>query len=63
MPPAGNPSLSAGTTTKPSARVVELRVFGGLTVQETASVLKVSTDTVGRDWSFAKSWLKRALKK
>jgi len=45
------------------ARVVELRVFGGLTVQETASVLKVSTDTVGRDWSFAKSWLKRALKK
>jgi len=45
------------------ARVVELRVFGGLTVQETAAVLKISTDTVGRDWSFAKSWLKRALKK
>jgi RNA polymerase sigma factor (TIGR02999 family) len=44
------------------ARVVEMRVFGGLSVQETASMLEVSVDTVGRDWSFAKSWLKRELK-
>jgi RNA polymerase sigma factor (TIGR02999 family) len=39
------------------ARVVELRFFGGLTLDETAEVLKVSADTVARDWDFAKSWL------
>jgi RNA polymerase sigma factor (TIGR02999 family) len=38
-------------------QVVELRFFGGLTVEETAEVLKVSTDTVLRDWKAAKSWL------
>jgi RNA polymerase sigma-70 factor (ECF subfamily) len=43
------------------ARIVELRFFGGLTVQETAATLDVSTDTVTRDWNFAKSWLKREL--
>lgn len=42
-------------------KVVELRFFGGLTIEETAAVLDVSTDTVTRDWAFAKSWLKRAL--
>jgi RNA polymerase sigma factor (TIGR02999 family) len=42
-------------------RVVELRFFGGLSVEETAEVLGVSTDTVTRDWNFAKSWLKREL--
>jgi RNA polymerase sigma factor (sigma-70 family) len=42
-------------------QVVELRFFGGLTVAETASVLQVSEDTVGRDWSFVKSWLRREL--
>jgi RNA polymerase sigma factor (TIGR02999 family) len=44
------------------AQVVELRFFGGLSVDETAEVLKTSADTVGRDWSFAKSWLKREIK-
>jgi RNA polymerase sigma factor (TIGR02999 family) len=39
------------------AKVVELRFFGGLSLQETAAVLNVSEDTVGRDWNFAKSWL------
>ncbi len=39
------------------ARVVELRFFGGLTLDEIAEVLQVSTDTVGRDWDFARTWL------
>jgi RNA polymerase sigma factor (TIGR02999 family) len=38
-------------------RVIELRFFGGLSVEETAEVLHVSTDTVKRDWSMAKLWL------
>jgi RNA polymerase sigma factor (TIGR02999 family) len=37
--------------------VVELRFFGGLTVKETAEVLKISPETVMRDWKFAKVWL------
>lgn len=43
------------------ARVVELRFFGGLTTEETAEVLKVSTVTVLRDWSTAKAWLYREM--
>ncbi len=42
-------------------RVVELRYFGGLSVAETAEVLKVSPDTVMRDWSLAKAWLYKTL--
>ena len=42
-------------------RVVELRYFGGLSVEETAEVLKVSPLTVTRDWRFAKTWLLREL--
>jgi RNA polymerase sigma factor (TIGR02999 family) len=45
-------------STRP-ARVVELRFFGGLTLQETADVLNVSVDTVARDWDFARTWLHR----
>ena len=45
------------------ARVVELRFFGGLTEEETAEVLKISSDTVMRDWKFAKVWLQRELAK
>ena len=44
------------------ARVVELRYFGGLSVEETAEVLGVSAATVTRDWSFAKLWLVRELR-
>ena len=43
------------------AKVVELRFFGGLTVEEVAEVLKVSTVTVLRDWAFAKAWLAREM--
>ena len=43
-------------------QVVEMRFFGGLSVEETAEVLKVSGPTVMRDWSTAKAWLYRELK-
>ncbi len=43
------------------SRVVELRFFGGLSVEETARALKVSPDTVMRDWKLAKAWLRREL--
>ena len=43
------------------AQVVELRFFGGLTVEECAEVLKVSPETVRRDWRLAKAWLLREL--
>jgi RNA polymerase sigma-70 factor (ECF subfamily) len=43
------------------SRIVELRFFGGLSVDETAEVLKVSTDTVLRDWRLAKLWLMREM--
>jgi RNA polymerase sigma factor (TIGR02999 family) len=43
------------------SRVVELRFFGGLSVEETAEVLKVSRRTVMREWSFAQAWLHREL--
>jgi RNA polymerase sigma factor (sigma-70 family) len=43
------------------SQIVELRFFGGLTVQETADVLKVSSETVMRDWKTAKVWLLREL--
>ena len=43
------------------SRVIELRFFGGLSVEETAEVLHVSSDTVKRDWRLAKLWLLREL--
>jgi RNA polymerase sigma-70 factor, ECF subfamily len=39
------------------SQVVELRFFGGLSMKETAEVLRVSVDTVMRDWKFSKAWL------
>jgi RNA polymerase sigma factor (sigma-70 family) len=44
------------------SRVVEMRFFGGLTVEETAEALRVSADTVKRDWKFAKAWLLQELR-
>jgi RNA polymerase sigma factor (TIGR02999 family) len=44
------------------ARVVELRVFGGLTVEEVAALLDVSKRTVDNDWSVARMWLARELR-
>ena len=43
-----------------SARIVELRQFGGLSIDETAEVLEISPATVKRDWTVAKAWLRRA---
>ena len=43
------------------SRVVELRFFGGLSIEETAGVLQVSDSTVERDWKFARAWLAREL--
>lgn len=44
------------------SRVVELRFFGGLSLEETAEALGVSTKTVTRDWDFARAWLQRELR-
>ncbi len=44
------------------SRVVELRFFGGFSVEETAAALDVSPETVHRDWRLAKSWLRRELR-
>lgn len=44
-------------------RVVELRFFGGLTVEEVAEVMKLSPATIKREWSMAKAWLHRELSK
>ena len=43
------------------SRVVEMRYFGGLSVEESAEVLQVAPETVKRDWKFAKAWLYREL--
>ena len=43
------------------ARIVQMRFFGGLTVDETAAVLNISPRTVKRDWSMARAWLRREL--
>jgi RNA polymerase sigma factor (TIGR02999 family) len=45
------------------ARVVEMRFFGGLSVDETATVLEVSPDTVVRDWKLAKAWLAQSMQR
>jgi len=42
-------------------RVVEMKFFGGLTIEEIAEVLKISPETVKRDWQFARTWLSREL--
>jgi RNA polymerase sigma factor (TIGR02999 family) len=44
------------------SRVVELRFFGGLSVEETAAVLRISVDTVMRDWRLAKAWLQAEMR-
>jgi RNA polymerase sigma-70 factor, ECF subfamily len=46
---------------KRQARVVELRFFGGLNVEETAAVLNISERTVKADWRFARAWLRRVI--
>jgi len=55
--------LSLASFDQRKSQVVELRYFGGLTVEETAEVLKVSPETVARDWRIARTWLLRELSK
>lgn len=43
------------------SRIVELRFFGGLSLEETANLLKVSPGTVMRDWTFARAWLRNEM--
>jgi RNA polymerase sigma factor (TIGR02999 family) len=50
-----------GETDARKSKVVELRFFGGMTVEETAEVLQISSETVMRDWSMARAWLQREL--
>jgi RNA polymerase sigma factor (TIGR02999 family) len=62
-PPQGFVALdealeALGRLDERKSRVIELRYFGGLSVEETASVLKISPDTVRRDWRLAKIWLR-----
>lgn len=45
------------------SRIVELKYFGGLTIEETADVLKVSSATVAREWTIARAWLRAELSK
>lgn len=45
------------------AKIIELRFFGGLSIEETAYVLKISQTTVKREWQFARTWLLRELTK
>jgi len=45
------------------ARVVELRFFGGLSLEETADALNISVSTVKRDWTMARTWLSRELQR
>ena len=57
-------ALEALTATHPrKGQVVELRYFGGLSLEECAGTLRVSVDTVKRDWRFAKLWLLRELER
>ena len=45
----------------PQGRIVELRYFGGLTLEETASVAGISLASVKREWAMARAWLRREL--
>lgn len=57
-------ALSALAVIDPQqSRIVELRYFGGLTIEQTAKVLDVSPATVKRDWNVAKAWLHREIEK
>jgi RNA polymerase sigma factor (TIGR02999 family) len=57
-----NDALEALEAVDPrKSRVVELKFFGGLSVEETSEVLNISKETVARDWRLAKAWLLREL--
>lgn len=54
--------LELGSFDPQQARIVELRFFGGLTIEETAHALNISDSTVKRDWQVAKAWLYNRMK-
>jgi RNA polymerase sigma factor (TIGR02999 family) len=57
-----NDALNELAAVKPAhARLVELKFFGGLTIEETAAVMNKSRATVERDWAFARAWLQREM--
>jgi len=56
-------ALDALATCDPQqARIVELRFFSGLSIEETADVVGVSPSTIKREWNFAKAWLAREMR-
>ena len=55
--------LSLETLDPRQAKIVELRFFGGLSIEEVAHVLKISVTTVKREWTIAKAWFQRELSK
>lgn len=58
-----NDALNELAAVKPDhARIIEMRFFGGLTIEETALAMGVSHATVERDWAFARAWLRREMK-
>ena len=59
--PSTKPSSRLESVDPNLARIIELRAFGGLTIEDAAHVLKVSPSTVKRDWRTAKAWLNREL--
>jgi len=56
-----NALLNLAAVDERKSQIVELRFFGGLSIEETAEVLAVSPGTVMRDWTLAKAWLRRAV--
>ena len=59
---ADKPDDLAGAARSRGARIIELRFFSGLTIDETAEVLDVSAGTVKREWSAARAWLYREVR-
>jgi DNA-directed RNA polymerase specialized sigma24 family protein len=57
------PLHALADTDAPTSRVVKLRFFGGFSVDEVAAILKVSPQTVFRNWRLAKAWLRREMKR
>ena len=59
-----NDALNELATAKPThARIVELKFFGGLTMEDTAQVMGISRATVERDWAFARAWLRNEMQR
>jgi RNA polymerase sigma factor (TIGR02999 family) len=55
--------IALETMSPQQSRIVELRFFGGLTIEETAEVLGISHATVERDWAVARAWLRREIRR